>query len=572
MKYEKILRILGIAIILSLLLAAVSAVPALAYSYDIEIDPEQGAIGDEITITGDDFTPSTDSTERWAKIYFVGEEADEGDVIDTHIETYEIVESEQIGYLDYSDEGEFETTFEVPAELTDGDDDEDVAPGTYYICAVVETSGGLSPIRAVAEFTVIGGEIELYPEEGAVGTLVEITGEDFVSGEDIVIEYDGDEVVIEDGDDETDSSGDFESIISIPESTAGTHTITVIVSSSEVEAEFTVESDIVISPQSGKAGAEVKASGTGFSRREEVEIWFDDNIGVATTTTGRTGSFTASFKVPSGLEAGIYNVDAEDGTNVAQAKFTLTVAPSSPPPQEPTETPSETPTTPSPTSLSINQSGNTIGSIIGIGGAGFTPNTAITLKYDDKEVATTATDASGTFVATFQAPRSKHGDHIITASDGVITDEVTFAVESIAPPVPTPLLPKMGDKLKSPMSFDWEKVTDGSLPVTYVLQIAPDEDFTADSMVLEKTGLAESDYVLTEEEELELEGKETPYYWRIRAIDAASNEGKWTGAGEFYVSAPFALPNWALYTLLGIGAVIIFAVGYWLGRRTAFYY
>jgi len=122
------------------------------------------------------------------------------------------------------------------------------------------------------------------------------------------------------------------------------------------------------------------------------------------------------------------------------------------------------------------------------------------------------------------------------------------------------------------MSFDWEDVTSESPPVTYILQIATDEDFTADSIILDKTELSESEYILTEMEELELASQETPYYWRIKAVNAALNEGEWTGVGEFYVTAPFDFPTWALYTILGIGAVLIFGIGYWLGRRTAFYY
>jgi len=108
--------------------------------------------------------------------------------------------------------------------------------------------------------------------------------------------------------------------------------------------------------------------------------------------------------------------------------------------------------------------------------------------------------------------------------------------------------------------------------VTYTLQIATADDFADDSIVLEKAELAKAQYILTEEDELELAGMETPYYWRVRAVDAAMNESAWTGAGEFYVPPPFAFPKWLFYTLLGIGAVIIFAIGYWLGRRTAFYY
>ena len=133
MKYAKTLRILGIAVILSLLIIAIPAVPVLAYDYDIEIDPEEGGIGDIITIIGDDFAPSSDVTERWARIFLSDEEADVGDFIDDHIDNYKIVENEQIGYFDDPDEGEFETTFDVPAVLDDGDDDVDVTSGNYYI-------------------------------------------------------------------------------------------------------------------------------------------------------------------------------------------------------------------------------------------------------------------------------------------------------------------------------------------------------------------------------------------------------------------------------------------------------
>jgi len=574
MKFAKILRILGIAIILSLLMAAIPAA-TLAVAYDLTLSPEEGAVGDLIEVYGDDYGVS--SSDRMAKIVFAKEESDPYKVIGTDVETYEVVAWATIAELGATNEGDFEDTFVVPAILNDGDEVEDVTAGTYYVYVVI-VSGGLDTnlIRTVAEFTVISGEISLDPLEGTVDTLVKISGKYFAADEDIEVyldEVDNDnEIDIEDGV-KTESDGDLETYIYIPETTAGDHDIIVVVGSSEVEAEFTVEPDIILAPQSGEADTEVTVSGTGFTRRpKEVSIYFN-NKQVAIEPLDTKGSFYTTFYIPEGLPAGSYTIEAEDGDlNAATAPFTLTVAPAPTPPQEPTETPSETPTTPSPTALSINQSGNTIGSLIGIGGSGFAPNGPVTLKYDDTVVATATADASGVFVATFQAPPGKHGDHTITVSDFINTNEVTFTVESVAPKVPTPLLPEMGVKVESPVSFDWEDVTDESSPVTYALQIATDEDFTADAIVLEKTELAKSEYILTEEEELELAGQETPYYWRIRAIDAALNEGEWTGAGEIYVAAPFGFPRWALYTLLGIGAVIIFAIGYWLGRRTAFYY
>jgi hypothetical protein len=68
-----------------------------------------------------------------------------------------------------------------------------------------------------------------------------------------------------------------------------------------------------------------------------------------------------------------------------------------------------------------------------------------------------------------------------------------------------------------------------------------------------------------------LAGQEAPFFWRIRAIDGASNEGKWTGPGTFYVAEALALPDWLMYALAGLGGLLLFIVGYLLGRRTAYY-
>ena len=318
---------------------------------------------------------------------------------------------------------------------------------------------------------------------------------------------------------------------------------------------------------------------TGFARRAVPTIYFNaypvETLSPVIADT--SGTFSASFLVPEGLNAGVYQVEADDGTNLAVASFTLNVAPPIEPTPEPEPTP---PTEPEPTPpstslpiLSISTSGDTVGSSIGIGGAGFTPAATVTIMYDDEEIATATADAGGQVMSLFTAPPSTHGEHIITVSDGTNTNTVTYTVESVAPETPPPLLPEMGVKLKSPGTFDWEDITDDSMPVTYVLQIATDDDFSEASMVMEITDIELSTYTLTEAEELKLAGSQDALYWRVQAVDAASNESEWTGAGEFYSGGGSgSFPSWALYTLLGIGAVLIFGIGYWLGRRTAFYY
>lgn len=561
MKYTRILRIFSIAIILALLVAAVPATPAQAVG-TLVLVPDEGKIGDEIVVAGEGFNKSTATSDKYAAIFFSSQEATLIDDIDEDVTIYEKVEDGI--WLD--ENGEFEVTFTVPTELNDGSTDRDVTTGTYYVYACHYVGTTLATrIRAIAEFTVIGGEITLDLDSGPVGTEVEITGADFSGNKSITIEYDGSEVDIEDGDTQTTSGGSFTSIILIPESTAGAHTITVTVAGSEVEAEFTVEPEIFLNPLSGSANTTVTVSGTGFARRQEVVVYFN-NVGLATATTSTGGSFDTEFIVPE-LGTGIYDVEAEDeDENLDTAKFTITV----PPPPSPEPTPSPAPP-PSLTTASISSTTGPVGSDLIVGGAGFEAEGDITIKWDDEEVATVTADASGIFVAAFRIPASKHGDHTITISDGTNTHELTFTVESTPPPVPTPLLPEMGVKVKSPISFDWEDVTDESLPVTYTLQIASNRDFSDASMVLEKAELTESEYTVTPEEELKLVPQEAPYYWRIRAIDGALNEGDWTGAGIFYVTAPFGMPSWALYALIGLGGLLLFIIGYWLGRRTAYY-
>ena len=546
MKCNKIFRILGIAVVLSLLLVAIPASPALAARV-IELDPEEGKIGDTITITGTGFTASTDTNERHVDIYFAKDEADTYDDIDDEVNTYEFLRSPLIGYVDDDDEGEFETTFKVPAELNDGTDDEDVEPGTYYVYVTIYNT---YRIKAYAEFTVLaGGEITIDPDEGTVGTEVEINGTDFGDREDIFIEYDGEDIDIESGDEETDRNGDFEdTIIIIPESIAGNHTITVFGedSGAEVEATFTVEPEITVSPTSGTPETTVTVSGTGFGNRSDFVIDLD-RTEVATGTTDRYGSFDTTFNVPA-LTSDTYDLEVwDEDDNSDEVEFTIAAI-----------------------TVNLNPTTGHVGTEATVSGAGYTAGGTVTIEYDATEIATATVKSDGTFSTTFTVPISQYGAHDVTVS-GDTTEEFTFTMESQAPPIPRPLLPQMGVKAEQPVHFDWESVTDNSLPVTYSLQIATRYDFAALSIVFEKTGLTESEYTITEAEKLSSVSKEEPYYWRIKAIDGASNESEWTGAGEFYTGVAFAMPDWTMYALFGIGGLVLFIVGIWVGRRTAYY-
>ncbi|MFH1652110.1 MAG: hypothetical protein ABID87_08450, partial [Chloroflexota bacterium] len=229
MKTASTFRIIGtLFVLLLLLIAALPASPAYA-ARAIDLDIADGKIGDSVGITGSGWSASTGSTDKFIDIFFSSDDADVGNLINTQVKTYKKLKTVWI-----NEEGEFpiNTAFTVPSSMNDGSVDDDVTSGTYFIYASREYTSPDAPatvIGAVATFSVAGGEITIDPEDGPVGTPIDIQGIDFPSRENVDIDFDGDAVDIDDGDDETDSSGDFFSTILVPDATAGEKTITVTV-------------------------------------------------------------------------------------------------------------------------------------------------------------------------------------------------------------------------------------------------------------------------------------------------------------------------------------------------------
>ncbi len=548
MKYGKMLQTLSLVIVLALLIIAMPATPVRAQDI-VDVDPSDGEIGDRITVTGEDFDPGTTV---W--VYFSSDDADVGDDIDDEVTHYEKYFAD-VGDNGEDDEGEFERRFNIPEELLDGDDEAVVSGGRYYIYVAYSDDEILDRVT----FTVIGAEIFLDPDEGTVGTEVEIEGTDFNDREDITVYYDDDEIDIEDGDEDTDSRGELITTIIIPEGIAGNYTIRVEDDAGGVaETVFTVEPEITVGEESGEAGTRIPLEGTGFGRRVTVEIYFDGDL-VETETTNRDGSFSTTFEVPDEA-AGTYDLTAEDEDNNEAEAVEFEI--------EAEEIV---------TSAALNPMTGNIGTDLTVSGTGFTAGGQVTVRYDDTQVATVTADSQGIFSSTFKAPDSKSGAHTVTVSDGTISQQLTFTMESTPPPIPAPLLPYNGVEVEQPVGFDWKDVTDPS-GATYTLQIAKDDRFTTTSLVLERQGLSSSEYTLSQAEELAPTEEEAPYYWRVMATDGAANESEWTTPGTFYITGGSVitgtsegLPSWLQYLLFGLGGLLLLGIGYWLGRRTAYY-
>ncbi|MBA7565265.1 hypothetical protein ES708_06941 [subsurface metagenome] len=526
MKYSKTCRLLASSIAIAvLLIMVVGAVPVAGAS--VKLSTDEGKIGDWVDV---EYTGS-----GTVRFYFSSDKASVGDTINNQVRAYMTITID---------------TFRVPDRLVDGSYERDVHGGEYYVYA----ASASKEIVASTTFTVIAGEIWLEPEEGGVGDEVEISGEDLRPDQAISVEYEDDEVGITGGDIMTDSEGKFTCTVVIPDSVMGEHIIIVADESGDKpEAVFTVEPKITLVPAEQEGGKPVEVIGAGFRAEYAITLTLDgDRVDTTPyyTETDLQGSFGCVFAAPLYESPTTIKVVASDrNVNKAEAQLVVLGGIRLGP-------------------VTTTASPGHAGMELTIYGAGFASGAAVTITYNegDAVVATeTATaDANGNFTTVFTVPPSVAGSHVIKAADGSTTGTASFIMESEAPPVPVAQLPETAGTAEEKARFDWGDVTDPS-GVSYTLQVASDVDFN--NIVVEKNNLPISEYTLTEGEELAPAGQKA-YYWRIRAVDGASNEGVWSLVGLFYVGfSRTAMSGGVWYIIYGLVALVLVGLIFWFYKR-----
>jgi hypothetical protein len=213
-----------------------------------------------------------------------------------------------------------------------------------------------------------------------------------------------------------------------------------------------------------------------------------------------------------------------------------------------------------PAPLSLSPAIGHVGSSVTVSGKGFAASSTITITYDGAAITTTpatvTTTARGSFQAIISVPAGTAGGHTITASDAAGNAvQATFDMESTPPPAPSPLAPEYGSRVGAfgpeRPPFAWSEVSDPS-GVTYTLQIAIDPEFT--KLEVNREGLDTTTYTPDQNEAL---GK-GQYYWRVKAIDGASNESEWSETATFTVGfLPAWMPLWLfiVFIVLGVGII-----------------
>jgi len=607
MKYGRIFRIAVVVILLDCGLVGLTGTPVMAAPL-LELSPSSGAVGTTVTISGENFdsfkgdeiyiffddkeisaspivVPQTGIFQLDFNIpedagpgkHTVRARAEWGSTLATN--TFTVLEPEIslstrsgsvgsklvldgkgfyankvvtvyydtkiLGTLTASFTGEFSYSFNVPGSTA----------GTHTIKA-----SNAEDHSASGKFEVIP-RITINPVTGAVGSILEVSGNGFAAKSDVSVFFQYDEVAYA----RTTESGTFPmASFNVPSVPPGTYDVIVKDErGNTVKYEFTITAGASIDQTTASVGSELTVSGTGFEANGEIGIEFD-GVAVATIAADSSGSFQIVLKVPAS-QHGEHIISVSDGVNTRQLVFEIeSEAPPVPAPLLPgdgSETKAATyfdwedvddPSLPVRYQLQIASDGNFA---------------FVVMEKTLAESEYTLSDEMALAAVTEDSPYYWR----IKAIDGA-TNESEWSVPRsflvLAPPAPLPLLPEDGGEAEARAYFDWEDVTSLSPSVMYYLQVAAAEDFA--ELILEKDGLTESEYTVTEEEKLAAVKKNAPYYWRVRAVDDNGNESEWSAPSSFTVGFYLALPNWALYILIAFGAIIIGFLAFWLGRRTAY--
>ena len=400
--------------------------------------------------------------------------------------------------------------------------------GSYTVSA-----GGFvtSNANIQSDILVLGSSLILNTTTGPPGVTVNVNGIGFGSNEaNIDIMYDN--IVVIRGVN-ADILGTFSRSFIVPASPAGNHAVGVKRSERADEMDigavqgFQVHSGLNLEYNEGPPGNTIKIFGSGFGSSEQnISLVYDSIPVISGLSADSIGSFQTSFAIPpSG--AGSHTIQAISPFSVTSINpgHDFMVIPT----------------------VDLSHKEGSVGQKLVVSGQGFTPESTVSLKYDDKTLSSILTDELGSFRLELLVPESKHGDHLIQLFDEQDNkQQSTFNIEDIPPPSPSLREPDDGARggifSGYQPDMNWSPVTDPS-GVRYLLQMSTDRDF--DNIILEKNTLKNPRYKFEEQDKLE----KGTYFWRGKAIDQAANESPWSNS---YQLNSGLIPLWAFLIVLGM--------------------
>jgi len=527
----KLLYRLIISLAVCLLAIPALVAPVQAWDVEIRISPDEGCVGDRVTVHGQKF-----HSNEIVDLYY-------DDVPQDSAKAY---------YGDQCPHGFFDVSFTVPAGCQG-----------YHEVYAEDTKGS----SAIAHFVVNPG-ISLDTKSGHAGDSIEVIGGGFpceATGINIRYYLDDDSYIDFPVTAEADEDGSWEEDFSVPASVKGKHAIGAYYNDdkgtlSDVrEADFEVEPVITLNPDSGCADDIIAVSGTGFVAVDDIKLKYDGQE-FGEYGADEYGSWgTIIFTIPE-CSKGEHVIEAfHSGSVMAIASATfhlgagITLQPAT-----------------------TSDSPGHVGQTFSVTGKSFDPSVAVSISYQN-ETADVFADVTGDLPAVTFVARGEHGEQYVNASyNGNTARSAVFYMEGTPPDKPalnSPVDTRTGFSGSftgriSP-TFTWLNVTDPSGIASYDLEIhGGDNPAVSISVPVEDLSFHSDIVVYTLPEKYAL--SPGTYYWKVRTIDGAENEGNWAEEQSFHAGV---LPQWAMITItVGLILVVILGVGIFIRRRMGYYY
>ena len=291
-------------------------------------------------------------------------------------------------------------------------------------------------------------------------------------------------------------------------------------------------------PVSGAVGTEVTVTGKNLDsyKGDEIYLFFgNQQVTISPIIIPQTGSFSFDFNIPAGTEPGRYQirVEGELGT-LALTLFTVLKA-----------------------EIGLDSKAGVVGTTLTINGQGFYANRMVSFYYDKRLLGSEAAGGTGEFIYSFTIPDGTAGKHkfVATNAEGHSAD-AKFEV-----------LPLITLNATSAAAGDILAVNGSG----FGSRSSIDVYLRHDEVAYAKTNEFGSFKVtLFNVPEVALGT------YDVTAIDKEGNKGKETftiiaeAVAEAKLDKTTPL-NWVIYTLIGVGALVIGLLAFWWGRKTAYH-
>jgi hypothetical protein len=486
----------------------------------IFLNPLEGCVGDVVNITGSGFY-----VDRAVTLYYTNLSID------------------QIGTEIASSTGEFSHQFTVP-----------ISTAGYHLITASNDLGN----EAQTQFKVLP-KLKLNVDIAGPGDLVNASGTGFAAYNAVTITFGslGVTAVL------TDALGSFDIDFYVPVIKPQTYDVRASDSLGHSSTtQFTIGAGASVSESSGASGSEISVSGVGFTPNHSITVYYDE-IAVATALTDNNGDFTVTLTIPPG--GGNHIITVSDGENTKEYGFTLETVP---PPAPVLLLPINESMTKAEAHFEwqevIDDSVPVTYNLEIASDINFA--TQILYKTGISSTEYTLTDNEILSVSFKNAPYFWRVQAVDGAdNEGEYSESWIFYAS--VPSTPELLLPAADATVELPIRFSWQASTSLSPPITYILQIAATPGFV--TPLLNISGLTVSEYLITEEDDLQLENM--TYYWRVKAVDNALNAGDWSTIGSFSFIPPSGFPGWATCIMIAIAFIIAILLAFRTGRRTAYH-